>query len=190
MTPKQLALLALLAFGLACGRSGKMNRNQDNYDVVNEGTATGVTSTINAPGETPPPLTATNVDTTTAFTLPQMETATTGTVPPGTIAGSLPTTTAPIYSNNTPPPRPRPRPAPTPQPVTPEPQPTQPAPQPAPQPPTDTATPPPPTDTSATATDTTGTAEKKKPVPPTATAPPPPPTTSAPTTTDTTGTQG
>jgi len=63
-----LAALALLVFG--CSRSGKMQRDQKQYDVVQEGSASGVTSTINAPGETKPPLTDTNVDTTTAFTIP------------------------------------------------------------------------------------------------------------------------
>src|SRR3954463_11171648 len=63
-----LAALALLIFG--CGRSGKMQRDQKQYEVVQEGSASGVTSTINAPGETKPPVTETNVDTTTAFTIP------------------------------------------------------------------------------------------------------------------------
>src|ERR1041385_7747062 len=63
-----LAALALLIFG--CSRSGKMQRDQKQYDVVQEGSASGVTSTINAPGETKPPVTDTNVDTTTAFTIP------------------------------------------------------------------------------------------------------------------------
>jgi hypothetical protein len=63
-----LAALALLVFG--CSRSGKMQRDQKQYDVVQEGSASGVTSTINAPGETKPPVTDTNADTTTAFTIP------------------------------------------------------------------------------------------------------------------------
>src|SRR5258706_12955042 len=70
MTPKipTLAAIALLVFG--CSRSGKMQRDQKQYDVVPEGSASGVTSTINGPGETPPPVTDTNLDTTTAFTIP------------------------------------------------------------------------------------------------------------------------
>ena len=46
-----------------------MQRDQKQYDVVPEGSASGVTSTINGPGETPAPLTDTNADTTTNFTL-------------------------------------------------------------------------------------------------------------------------
>jgi len=64
-----LAAVAFLAFG--CSRSGsKVQRSQQQYQTVQEGSASGVTSTINAPGETTPPLTNTNVDTTTNFTLP------------------------------------------------------------------------------------------------------------------------
>lgn len=70
MTPKipTLAAFALLVF--ACSRSGKMQRDQKQYDVVPEGSASGVTSTINGPGETPPPVSDTNADTTTNFTIP------------------------------------------------------------------------------------------------------------------------
>ncbi|HEV7425388.1 MAG TPA: hypothetical protein VGQ46_03405 [Thermoanaerobaculia bacterium] len=63
-----LAAIAFLVFG--CSRSGKVQRNQQQYQTVQEGSASGVTSTINAPGETTPPLTNTNVDTTTNLTLP------------------------------------------------------------------------------------------------------------------------
>jgi hypothetical protein len=70
-------LATLLIAGVCvvgCGRAKDMNRKQQSYDVVQEGSATGVTSTINAPGETTPPattapmttsMTTTNVDTTT-----------------------------------------------------------------------------------------------------------------------------
>ena len=63
-----IAAIAFVVFG--CGRSGQVQRNQQQYQTVQEGSASGVTSTINAPGETTPPLTNTNVDTTTNFTLP------------------------------------------------------------------------------------------------------------------------
>src|SRR5205823_4219388 len=63
-----IAVIAFLVFG--CGRSRQVQRNQQQYQTVQEGSASGVTSTINAPGETTPPLTNTNVDTTTNFTLP------------------------------------------------------------------------------------------------------------------------
>lgn len=70
MTQKiaSLAAIAFLLFG--CSRSGKVQRNQQQYQTVPEGSASGVTSTINAPGETTPPMTNTNVDTTTNLTLP------------------------------------------------------------------------------------------------------------------------
>jgi hypothetical protein len=70
MTQKiaSLAAIAFLLFG--CSRSGKVQRNQQQYQTVQEGSASGVTSTINAPGETTPPMTNTNVDTTTNLTLP------------------------------------------------------------------------------------------------------------------------
>lgn len=97
MVPRKSLILLVFAL-MACGRSNTMQRNQQPYDVVQEGSTQGVTSTINAPGETNPPvaeptITGTNVDTTTAFTLPATATSTTGTQQPGTIAGTLPTTT-------------------------------------------------------------------------------------------------
>lgn len=58
-----LSVTALLAF--ACGRSEQSERSSANYEVISEGAASGVTSTIGDAGE---PLTSTNVDTTTAFT--------------------------------------------------------------------------------------------------------------------------
>src|SRR3954469_13451237 len=86
--------LAALVLAAACHRgSSSMQREQKSYGVVQEGQASGVSSTINAPGETTPPMTNTSADTTSNFTLaPNVDT--TGTVPPGTIAGTLPTTTA------------------------------------------------------------------------------------------------
>jgi len=160
MHPKQFAAILLILAAASCSRSGKMQRDQQQYDVVQEGSADGgVTSTINGPGETAPPLTTstvtgTNVDTTTAFTLPGTATTTTSTAPPGTVAGSLPDSTTGFPSGYTPP-RPRPRPRPT--------TPTTTA--------TDTVAPP--TTTTDTAAPTT---TDQKPTPP-------PPT-------DTTGTQG
>ncbi|HEY3056782.1 MAG TPA: hypothetical protein VGK31_12700 [Thermoanaerobaculia bacterium] len=146
----------------ACHRSsGSLQRkDQQHYDVVQEGQASGVTSTINAPGETTPPpvsMTGTNYDTTSNFTLPQVSSTDTSTQPPGTIAGTLPSTTGgttmPGYPRDTPP-RPR-RVRPT--------------------PPTDTTSTsvegaPPSTSTVPPTTDTA-------PPPPTDTQPPPPPTT-------------
>src|SRR6266581_3838599 len=117
MHPKQFAAIFLILAAASCSRSGKIQRDQQKYDVIQEGSSDGgVTSTINGPGETTPPLTTstvtgTNVDTTTAFTLPGTAT-TTSTAPPGTIAGSLPDSTTGFPSGYTPArPRPRPRPA-------------------------------------------------------------------------------
>ncbi|HYS55677.1 MAG TPA: hypothetical protein VER58_18100 [Thermoanaerobaculia bacterium] len=132
MHPKQFVSILLVLAAASCSRSGKMQRNQQQYDAVQEGSAQGVTSTISGPGETPQPLTTstvtgTNVDTTTAFTVPGTAT-TTSTQQPGTIASTLPESTTGFPSGYTPP-RPRPRPR------TPPPQ-------------TDTAAPPTTTDTS------------------------------------------
>ncbi len=92
--PLTLALAVALLTIAACNRSaGNLRRDQQNYEVIQEGAATGVTSTLGAPGETPPPmptLTSTNADTTTAFTLPNTTVPTAPNNPPGTIAGSLP----------------------------------------------------------------------------------------------------
>jgi hypothetical protein len=172
MSPKKSALVLLAIFVAACGGRSKMQRDQQQYDVVQEGSASGVTSTINAPGDTTPapPLTSstvtgTNIDTTTAFTLPGTVTGTTTDYQPGTIAGTLPTGTSGFPPGYVPP---RPRPRPTPQAVPPM------------SSSTSTAAPPPTTETTAptttdtvapTTTDTTGTSSEHPP-------------------TDTTGTQG
>jgi hypothetical protein len=114
MTQK-IATVACIAFVvLGCSRSGKVQRNQQQYQTVQEGSASGVTSTINAPGETAPPLTNTNVDTTTNLTLPinpnPLGTATTG----GSMAAAMPPSSPAGTPGMTPPARPRtsPRPAP------------------------------------------------------------------------------
>src|SRR5436853_7685294 len=96
MTRRKLSILICSALVLGCGRSQTAKRTEQNYQVVQEGQASGVTSTINAPGETPPPVTDTAVDTTTNFTLPDNP-APLGSQPPATI-GTLPTTTAPPTS--------------------------------------------------------------------------------------------
>jgi hypothetical protein len=115
---KGLICLAAAALLAGChSRAGTLQRkDQGQYDVVQEGQASGVTSTINAPGETtPPPMTATNADTTSNFTIPQVSATSTAPAQPGTIAGTLPQnaggTTMPGYPRDTPP-RPKPRPTP------------------------------------------------------------------------------
>ena len=105
MRPKQFAVILLIFAAVSCGRQQKMQRDQQNYDVVQEGATGTATPAIAAPGETAPPATATNVDTTTAFTLPGTAT-TTSTAPPGTVAGSLPTSTGGSIGQYTPQPRP------------------------------------------------------------------------------------
>src|SRR5713226_7362424 len=88
-----LASAAVLSAACHRGAGSLPRKDQKQYDVVQEGQASGVTSTINAPGETtPPPMTGTNYDTTSNFTLPQVSGTATTTQPPGTIAGTLPQT--------------------------------------------------------------------------------------------------
>ena len=54
----------------ACGGDGERgNRAGQQYETVQEGSASGVTSTIAGPGESLPPITGTNADTTSAFAL-------------------------------------------------------------------------------------------------------------------------
>jgi hypothetical protein len=105
MTHKTAILLICAALAAGCHRTQTAKRSNPNYQVVEEGQAGGVTSTISGPGETPPPLTDTAIDTTTNFTLPDNP-APLGTQPPGTIAGTLPTYTP--YPSAAPTPRPRP----------------------------------------------------------------------------------
>jgi hypothetical protein len=101
----KLVLLAVV-LAAACHRgSSTMTREQKNYQVVPEGQAGGVSATINAPGETAPPLTNTSADTTSNFTLaPNVDASATM---PGTIAGTLPSTgpVTPFPQAAPPPPR-------------------------------------------------------------------------------------
>jgi hypothetical protein len=196
MKTKLICSLLILTLAAACGRSSAGRDQQQQYETVSEGSASGVTSTIHGPGETLPPITGTNADHTTAFafdpnappstssTMPS--TMTTNTQPLGTMAGTMP----PPVTRTTPPPVTAPRPQPVPQ----EPPPQQPrpvTPQPTPPPPTDTQPPqpPPPTDTTETEppepppTDTGEQEPEPEPPPPptntdtstTSTPPPPPP---------------
>src|SRR5689334_453164 len=94
MRSKILAVITAGVLAAACHNNQQVKRGEQNYDVVQEGQTDSVTSTISGPGETPPPasavpLTGTNADTTTAFSLP----ATTSGMPNGsmqspTIAGT------------------------------------------------------------------------------------------------------
>jgi hypothetical protein len=147
----KLVLIAVV-LSAACHRgSSTMQREQKSYEVVSEGQAAGVSSTINAPGETVPPLTNTSADTTSNFTLAPNVDAT-GTLPPGTIAGTLPAT-GPVSAMPMPQmPRPAAPPARTlpPPPRVSEPPQSQPAPPPQTDTSTTTAPPPPQTDTTET----------------------------------------
>ncbi|MFZ2490023.1 MAG: hypothetical protein WA208_00925, partial [Thermoanaerobaculia bacterium] len=98
---RSIVLLALpIALAAGCGRN-RMERDQSQYDVVQEGSASGVTSTIGGASVTPP-LTGTNADTTTAFALdPRL-----ATTPPlqqeGTLAETMPSTVTPSYGSPAP----------------------------------------------------------------------------------------
>lgn len=86
---KTLGILTI-GFLVACGGSDKATPGQQQYETVQEGAASGVTSTIHGPGEIVPPMTGTNADTTSAFTInPALANA--PATPPGTLAGALPT---------------------------------------------------------------------------------------------------
>ncbi len=107
-----MVCLAAVALVTACGKGSddSLQREQQQYDVVQEGTSTAASSTIGAPGEVPPPaMTNTNADTTSNFTLPQVATTTT-TQPPGTIASTItiPSSSGPLIGYPAAPPRPSP----------------------------------------------------------------------------------
>ncbi len=165
MTNNLIVALAVVGLLTACGGRGT-RADQKDYEVVEEGSVQGVTSTIAGPGETVPPITGTNSDTTTAFTL-DPNAVPPPTPQPGSIAGTLPPPmpAAPPPMTQRPPGMtlpPQPRPVQPPPPTQ-----TEPAPQePVEPPPTDTTetAPPPPPEEPPPPTDTT-----------TTTPPPPPP---------------
>ncbi|HEV7768921.1 MAG TPA: hypothetical protein VGQ76_28260 [Thermoanaerobaculia bacterium] len=123
----KLILPAVLLFTTAAcgGRDGARSATQQQYETVQEGSAAGVTANIGGPGETLPPITGTDMDTTTALALnPNIlppgtpAPAPTSTYPPPMTSAAMPTQPAPV---------PRPV-APAPQPVTQSPSPVQPPP--------------------------------------------------------------
>lgn len=70
MKSKLIYPMALVLLAAACGgRSGARDTAQQQYETVQEGSAAGLTTTIHGPGETLPPITDTNVDTTTAIAM-------------------------------------------------------------------------------------------------------------------------
>jgi hypothetical protein len=175
MNSKWILPLALLA-AVACGKDNDKRTQQQEFETVEEGSAAGVTANLSGPGESLPPITSTNADTTSAFAI-DPNVAPTATQPE-VMAGTLPlppmtSASKPIY---VPPVQTTPRPV-TPEPK-PEPEPVQPPPTNTdtattqPPPPTQTDTAPPPEDAPeepTTKTDTTATE-----------APPPPPPYAAP----------
>jgi hypothetical protein len=122
MKNKLIFSLLLVPILAACGgKSGARGAAQQSYETVEEGSAAGVTSTIQGPGETLPPITGTNADTTTAFALNP------NAVPPPSQA-LAPPLSAPLpppmtSASASPVPQPRPAPAPAPQPAVSEPAP-------------------------------------------------------------------
>jgi hypothetical protein len=87
-----LLLIVVIVLAVSCRRDS-VERQRLEYEAVEEGVASGVSPALQGPGEVLPPLTGTNYDTTTAFTLdPAAAGAAPVPVPPsgGTIAGTLP----------------------------------------------------------------------------------------------------
>jgi hypothetical protein len=94
-----LGVAGLALFAAACGGDTRARTGQVQYETVQEGAASGVTTTIHGPGETLPPITGTNADTTSAFTLDPTAIAGTPAAPGGTLATTLPPTTVPPTVN-------------------------------------------------------------------------------------------
>jgi len=174
-----LSTVGMLA---ACGGgSHGTAADQKQYETVQEGSAAGVTATIHGPGETLPPITGTNADTTTAFALNPNVAAGQPPQPSGTMASAMPAAgqpmggqsvggspmTAPMTAAPTSAPIPRAagspsRPAPRQESDVPPPQQAQPAP---PEPQHDLTQPAPPTDTARPAPPRTDTAAPSQPDP-------------------------
>ena len=169
----KLIYTLILVGGVACHRDSTTQTHQQQYETVQEGSASGVTSTIQGPGETLPAITGTNADTTTAFTIdPTLAGAAPvgqqpapnamGTVPRQPMGGISPfpgtPATAPVTSSPASQMPPTTTPSATPRPV-----PAREVPRPAPPHQTETVAPPPPQQTDTVAppppqqTDTTAT---------------------------------
>lgn len=83
----KLILLLVPVVAIACGgNSDQVRRDQQQYEKVEEGAASGTAASLGAVA----PMTGTNADTTTAFTIDPALAATAPGAPPGTVAGSLP----------------------------------------------------------------------------------------------------
>jgi hypothetical protein len=177
--------IVVVVFAAACGGDGDGARKGagDEYETVQEGSAAGVASSIAGPGETLPPITDTNADTTSAFAL-NPNAAPMSPQPSAAMAGTMPPPAQPAYNGGmspsyNPPPRTaspatspaQPRQVYVPPPMTSSARPAQP------QPPPKTETTQPQNDEQATGpapgTDTSATNTAPPPPPPTNTAPPP-----------------
>ncbi|MGA7614035.1 MAG: hypothetical protein WBX15_02535, partial [Thermoanaerobaculia bacterium] len=125
--------LVLLLFVTSCGWTGRRDAKQQDYDVVQEGSGGSVSTAIGAPGEQAPtletpPMTDTDADTTTAFSIVGTDTTITSTDP--SLATRLPDqqpempmrSGTPVVRTEPRPETPAPRPAPAPAPARPEPQ--------------------------------------------------------------------
>lgn len=97
-TKQKPRIVVFLAAAIALAGCGDRFRREKQIEteIVSESSVSGVTSTIVAPGEKPPPLagvaplTGTNADTTTAFTILDSGVSTTAIVDPGSLAGTMP----------------------------------------------------------------------------------------------------
>jgi hypothetical protein len=184
---KSICLLLVLATTACGGRNGaRGNAAQQQYETVQEGSAVGVTSTIQGPGETLPPITGTNEDTTTDFAL--NPNATPASISQQQASTYPPLQTLPPMTSASSSPVARPVPMPSPASQAPQTQPTQPAaaqpnPTPAPVPTatTETTAPEPPPATTTTAPEEKPKDEEPPPPPADDTSgdqaeePPPPP---------------
>ncbi|MHB0969153.1 MAG: hypothetical protein ACYC7A_00960 [Thermoanaerobaculia bacterium] len=152
----------LASLSLACGAGDRLDAKTEEYQVVTEGSANGVTDAV-GPAPSTPPMTGTSADTTTAFTVIAPNAGTDpGAIPPPPVYSAPPPVYSPPPSRPTPstyepvepePPRritPRPLPPPRKTPVPPPPEPPTPTgdeeeeedvePEPEPPPPTQTTT--------------------------------------------------
>jgi hypothetical protein len=103
MRLQRSAVVFAACFALAACKDkqqDKLQREQHQYNIVQEGSASDVTGTLTAPGEAAPTtdtttastgMTATNADTTTAFTLPGAAPGTATSAQPGSLGATLPT---------------------------------------------------------------------------------------------------
>ena len=87
---RKLIPLVIVLMAFSCRDHSKMQRTQEQYQVVQEGSANGASSTINGAEEVRPPVTTdTSADTTTAFALPAAAGAA-PVNPNGSIASTMP----------------------------------------------------------------------------------------------------